>query len=451
MSLFLVMLVPLATAPLVYLLRSRSALAAPLASAVSLAMAGFIMRLPEDTIWVVGRGLALCPLNRFVLALAFATSAALFLAASLVPQGWSFPPFGLVILALLSAAALYKGLSVAILHFWMAGALAIPVIQGGRRGSTRGALRYLVMLTLAMPILLVAAWLLDLHLLEPENVALVKPSVLLLAMGFGILMAAVPFHSWVPTLAADAPPLVTAFVLGPLSSVAFLIFMSIFPHHTWLLSDPRMPRLLVLAGLLMAMIGALLSPFQRSLGRLLGYAALCDAGVILVGLGTFSGVGWTGVLFHLLHRATALFLASTGLAFIRHLAGGRDTVEGVRGVGWRALPAALAWLWGGLSLAGLPLTDGFVGRWVICRALAREDLALALTLLLAGGGVGMGFLRTWASLMGSSTRVKGRLSLLPGVVLLLALIVALWEGLYPSPFLPPLQEVVESLAFLRPF
>lgn len=471
------MVLPLALAPVVYLLRRWALLAASLASATALIMASLCLGLPLDQpvsvlgwevalaepMMVLGREFALELAGGFTLGSVCLIATIAFLFAWRISQGRLFFPLGLVILSLLGAAVMVRLFLFAVLFLWIASLVAVFIIQGERQGPStelrtgpgRGALRYLVMVSLAIPPLLITPWLIDLQAVNPDNLALLRYATVLLVVGFAILLAVVPFHGWISAVAADAPPMVAAFVFTVTNAVVLLLMLNLLQSYPWLSEDPQVFGLLRLGGLLMAAVGGLLAFAQRDFGRLLGYAVLGDMGCTLMALGVASPAALTAALLQVMHRSVGLLLTAMGLAVVRQRAGSDSFANPLMGSGHRLggvarrLPLSTAGLvLGGLSLAGMPLTAGFPSRWAIYRLLPATDFALAM--LLSGAGVAFGYLRGLSTLLGPSTESKvKREPLIVSLMILAMIILCLVMGLHPQWLLPPIQRVVESFSFLR--
>ncbi len=498
--LFLIVL-PLTLAPVVYLLRRWALLAVSLASATALVMASLCWRLPLDRPlsvpgltsvlgWKVALGEPMMVLGReFALELAgwstlgfiYLMAAVAFLFAWRISQGRLFFPLGLIILSLVGAAVMIRHFLFAVLFLWIASIVAVFIIQGDREGPRRGALQYLVMVSLAIPPLLITPWLIDLQAVNLDNLALLRYATVLLAIGFAILLAVVPFHGWVSAVAVDAPPMVAAFVLTVANAVVLLLLLNLLQSYPWLSEDPQVFHLLRLGGLLMATVGGLLAFAQRDFSRLLGYAVLSDMGCTLVALGTASPSALAAALLQVTHRSVGLMLTAMGLAVVRHRTGSDSFVNPSTGP-WssgprtegsghrlggvaRHLPLSTAGLiLGGLSLAGMPLTAGFPSRWAIYRLLSgyhspapglsqvllEPGAGLALAMLLSGAGVAFGYLRGLSTLLGPSTEPKvKREPFIASLMILGMIVLCIGLGLCPQWLLPPIERVVESFSFLR--
>jgi len=469
-------ILPLAMAAIVYFLQRWPIAASLSASVTVLVTAGLCLRLPLDNpVYVLGRELVLDHASQMVVVFILITAAILFLCAWLTSrqvhpehsrraQDIAFVPFGLAILGLLSGAATIRLFLFAALFLETAAIVAVFAIQDDQRcpelvacpehsqregqRSTRPALRYLVMTALALPCFLVAAWLFELHARNPHNVALAEPALALLALGFAILLGAVPFQAWLPDVAVKASPTVTAFLIGTVHPILFLLLTSLFQRHPWLIADNQVFQLLTVGGLLTALVGGVLALGQQDFGRLLAYTALSDLGCLLLGLGTGSMEGLTATALQLVNRSLALVLASVGLATLRRYASS-DTFADLGNVAWRMPLVSAGLLAGLLSLAGFPLTGGFAGRWPIYRLVYQKNHLYAIALFLSGGAAALGCWRGLLALLGPDAHPELEREPLPtAAVMLILTLLCLALGLFPQFFLPPIIKLIEGFTYL---
>jgi len=404
---------PLLAAMLAYLLRRWALAAAGVATIVAAWLAWIIWYWsPVRTIrlwgqWVdmgqpvalLDQQLVLTPAARPLLAFTSGLAAVCFLYAWRISQGRSFFPFGLVLLSLFNGAALTQPLMRAPLVLAFAAAVAVYIIQAGRPGSTRGALRWLLFPVLAFPFFLVAAWYLGRVDLNPDDLTPLEMAARLMVYGFLFLLMAVPFHGAVPALTAEAPPVVSAFLLLSHNGVVLFLLNGLLRSYPWLAEYYDISRWLLWLGLITAGWGGLLAAGQRDFGRLWGYASLYDFGCLLAALGLGGPVGLPLAVSLFLARAVALVLGAMGLATLRHRARG-DGFQRVSGTA-RRLPWSVAGLLtGGLGLAGFPLTAGFPGHWALLQLLGQQLPRAAIILLLAAIGVIVGHLRGLRALLG---------------------------------------------------
>jgi hypothetical protein len=223
----LLILGPVILAVAVYAVRRITLAASLLSTAAALALAWLTSTVPQTAgeaivggrvvggdHEILGRTLALSPLDRSVLiALSLAAAALFLLAIRLRPDSLFFPGV-LVLLGITAAILIMETLVLSIMLVELAAGVIAVLIQGASFGSTRGAWRFFLFTTLALPLLLIAGWQIDFQAANPGQVALLNPAVLLLTLGFVIYLTAVPFHLWMGPVARDTQPLTQVVVFG---------------------------------------------------------------------------------------------------------------------------------------------------------------------------------------------------------------------------------------------
>lgn len=224
---------PAIAAPIVYLIRRVRGPATTLSilATVLLGFLALVLPLDQPSAWlagatvestwtVLGRVFEIEPGDRLALAFIFWQAALLFLVSGIGETNDLFLPAALANLGLLAAAlfvrpflfaALFLQLGAALAVFMLAGSVYPASAQGPP--ATRGALRYLVYTTLGVPFILLTGWLLEASAANPADTTYVQQATLLLMVGFAVLSAVAPFHSWVPAIAEHASPYATAYVV----------------------------------------------------------------------------------------------------------------------------------------------------------------------------------------------------------------------------------------------
>ncbi len=470
----LLLIIPLVMASIVYILLRWVSLSALLAVGTALALGIAVVTLPLDqpvrvyfwgerqiamgeAVRFLGRELVLEQADRMAMAILFLTAAGLFfLAWRVTPQPLLFP-MGLGLLSLLSGALLIRPLIYAVLLIEIAAALSIFALQAEGQSPTRGGMRYLTFTTLALPGVLVTHWLLDRYVLTPDDVGLLNTAAALLAVSFALLLGVVPFHTWVPAVAGDSVSLAGTFVLTINNGAVWFLLLDFLETYPWLNTHPYFGSLFSTAGLAMIVVGGLLAPSQRRLGPLMGYGALVDSGGALIALGMHSRLGLTLVLLSLLVRPFGLALMATGLSGLRARNGDDDNCAALRGLAWKAPCSTAVLIFGGLSIAGLPVSAGFIWRWSLCRALMPSSPGSALLLLLAGVGVMVGVWRGLSALLVRPRLPEGERfprvtseGWLTAVVVVVAILACVGVGLFPQVLSPLAARLAETYTFFAP-
>ncbi|MBV7330248.1 hypothetical protein KFU94_18760 [Chloroflexi bacterium TSY] len=388
---------------------------------------GFVLQLQAGAVPILTTSLTL-------------TAVAIFLTIR-VSQGHSFVPLvlgllaGYIFLALVISGPLAPPLITPIFLACLS-SLGVFAFQAGR-SSHPGPLRTLVPPVLAFPLFLLAAWYIEQTPLNPQDVSSNWTAGQLMALGIIIMLAPVPLHSAMPTTAESAPPVVTA-LLTLLYQLALLhlIFrvVSSFPVVT---QQPFFGLWLGLAGLITAVWGGIATAGANHPGRLWGYAALHDWGLIIMILGVPGARSWPLVLFLFGLRAVSMLTAATGLSVIEQQTNGYQP-EQLSGIGTRLPWNSTAYLLGGLGLTGFPLSAGFTGHWAALQIIAADSWQVATVVLIASAGAVFGFIRMARILFGpleqsTTPRERPVSAILAVVVIVISACLALAPQLLDGP------------------
>lgn len=349
----------------------------------------------EQPFYILGRVLAVEPVDRVPLIFIFFTAAGLFVIAwRLLPHS-NFFPTGLMMIAMLAGAMMLKQVVYTALLVEIAAVLAVfPLHEpvGGRYGggSSKGGARYIAYITLALPGLMITQLLLELFAIFPNDTALLQSATILLGLSFAILLGAVPFQAWLSTIATDGSPPVVTFIFTVNMGAAWFMLLAYLESYAWLEQQAVFGPLFTIVGLLMMIIGGALAASQRRLGRMIGYATLVDNGAMFMALGTRQVAGIALTVMMLIARPLALGLMTMGLDGLKRLSGGDDRITTLEGAGWRAPWRVVAFVVGGIAMAGFPLSLNFAARWGLYRVISATSLFQAVLALVGCAGVMMG-------------------------------------------------------------
>lgn len=197
--------------------------------------------------------------------------------------------------------------------------------------------------------------------------------LVLVAIGFKI--AAAPFQFWVPDVYQGAPTPITAYLAVASKAAGFVILIRILePFFTVdAFRDKLIPALGFLAGLTLV-FGNLAALPQTNFKRLLGYSSVAHAGYLLVGMAAIGNVfAGRAVVFYLCGYLLMTFLAFLVLVPVAKATGG-DDISNFNGLARRSPGLALAMLIASASLAGVPFTVGFFGKFFIFEAAFSQGL-----------------------------------------------------------------------------
>jgi NADH-quinone oxidoreductase subunit N len=213
--------------------------------------------------------------------------------------------------------------------------------------------------------------------------------LMLLIIGLGFKVAAVPFHMWAPDVYDGAPTPVTAYMATGVKAAGFLALVRVLMVGFPDVVDAWQPALGALAAASM-IVGNLVALTQRSVKRMLAYSSIAHAGYLLAAVWAGSQAGASATMLYL-----AAYVLTTIAAFGILAALGRGgerevTVDSVAGLARRRPWIAFALAVCMFSLLGFPGTFGFIGKWAILSAITAEHhqflaVVLVLTSLVSAG------------------------------------------------------------------
>ncbi len=291
-----------------------------------------------------------------------------------------------------------------------------------------------------------------------ELVWLTIPALILLLVGFGFKASLVPFHQWVPDTYEGAPTPITTFLSTVSKAAGFAILMRVFTMAMgW--AQPQWVAILTAVAVLTMTIGNLAALRQTNIKRMLAYSSIAQAGYILIGVAavlaapdqTFTG--YNGVLFYLfayLFTNVGAFAVVTAIETVT----GSAELESYAGLVRRAPWLAVLLFLFLISLAGIPPTGGFLGKFFVFGAAIQQQM-WALVIIAAINSVVAAFYYLnvvrymfFMPLPEDSTPIAVAAPLAGAI--LLAGAVTLLLGLIPGPVINWAGESAQSLlSFLR--
>ncbi|OON66839.1 NADH-quinone oxidoreductase subunit N [Hymenobacter sp. CRA2] len=271
--------------------------------------------------------------------------------------------------------------------------IAMYVLAGSDKGNLRSneaALKYFLMGSFATGILLFGIALLygatgtfdlaqmgvkarALPLADAAMAPMLYIGILLMLIGIGFKISAAPFHFWTPDVYEGAPTVFTGFMSTIVKTAGiagfFKLLMIAFGGDTtgfWL---PTLTAMLVLT-LLIGNVGAVA---QQNAKRMLAYSSISHAGYLLLALVSLKSgaLSANAIFFYSLAYSIATVAAFAVLKLVLDQRG-RDDYEGLNGLAKTNPLLALAMTVSMLSLAGIPLTGGFFGKFYLFSAAAEQ-------------------------------------------------------------------------------
>ena len=258
----------------------------------------------------------------------------------------------------------------------------ILISMGSNRRALTAAFNYLVFGTIGATFFLIGVGLLY-QMTGTLNIAdlvdrvapltdnrTVQAAFIFMAVGMAIKAAIFPLHAWLPNAYAYAPSVATAFLAATATKVSLYVlirtYFTIFsPDYAF--GEMSLGSLLMVLAIAGMLVGSTIAIFQDDIKRMLAYSSVAQIGYMVLGVSFATVTGVAGGILHLFNHALikgALFMAM-GCIFYRM---GSVRIEAMAGIGARMPWTTAAFVIGGLSLIGVPLTTGFVSKWYLLLA-----------------------------------------------------------------------------------
>ena len=266
-----------------------------------------------------------------------------------------------------------------------------------------------------------------------SNAALLGIVLVLVALGFKI--AAVPFQIWVPDVYQGAPTPVTAYLSVASKAAGFVVLIRVLQPF---MNLPQTQRLIFVIALLTLIYGNLAALPQTNMKRLLAYSSIAHAGYLLIGVVCFDV---RAITFYLVAYLLMTLLSFAVLIIVAQQTG--DEISDFDGLSKRSPFLAFAMLTGMVSLAGLPFTAGFLGKFYIFYAavLQRQIALVAVGVITVGCGFYYYLKVVRAMYWQSSSNTDAIPVNAVSRAAIGALIVAtIWLGVYPQPVFVALKH-----------
>ena len=258
------------------------------------------------------------------------------------------------------------------------------------------------------------------------------PGVVLIMVGLCFKIGAAPFHFWTPDVYEGSPSLITAFMATIVKTAGFAAFLRIFAGTFAPLHDFWMPPLMAIVCLTL-FIGNITALFQKNFKRMLAYSSISHVGYLLFSLISLTSTSANNVLVYAAAYTFATIIAFAVLILVKQKTGS-DSFESFNGLGKRNPLAALTLTIAMLSLAGIPLTAGFIGKYLMFLNVMHDYQVylVAFAILNALVGFYYYFKVVVAMYFKEGTEVVLDTPLQYQIVLVLSVIITVFLGVYPS-------------------
>ncbi|MES2807129.1 MAG: NADH-quinone oxidoreductase subunit N [Bacteroidota bacterium] len=200
-------------------------------------------------------------------------------------------------------------------------------------------------------------WVLDNNTLTPMLAA----GIMLVVVGLCFKVGVAPFHFWTPDVYEGSPSLITAYMSTVAKTASFAAFLRLFATCFPVISNIWAPALIVIA-IITLFIGNITALYQQSFKRMLAYSSISHAGYLLFAILALGASSGTTIFMYATAYSVASIIAFGALILVQQETGS-DSFDSFNGLGKKNPFLAVVLTIAMLSLAGIPLTAGFIGKF----------------------------------------------------------------------------------------
>jgi formate hydrogenlyase subunit 3/multisubunit Na+/H+ antiporter MnhD subunit len=349
----------------------------------------------SPSIQFFGRSFAFNTADGPLIAIIYGLAALWFFGTEASSTANRFVALGLMIVSLLTASIAVEPFLFAALLLGMAAMLVIPLLVPVYQKHGRGVIRFLIYQTLAMPFILFSGWMLAGVEASPGAIGVTIQAGTILGLGFTLLLGVFPLYNWIPMLMEESPPYVVGFLLWALPTFTVIFALGFLDHYTWLRTSPQLSNAIQFAGVLMVASGGLFASQQKHVGRIMGYAAITETGLLVLAMGLKSSQIVNTTFLLLIPRGLELAVWALALSIIKRKAYSLRFSE-IQGMARQYPVAVAALILAHLSMTGFPLLAGFPPRLALWQELAKQSLAVSFWVFVGLLGLLVAAMRTLA-------------------------------------------------------
>jgi NADH-quinone oxidoreductase subunit N len=269
-----------------------------------------------------------------------------------------------------------------------------------------------------------------------------------LLVGLGFKLALVPFHLWTPDVYEGAPAPIGGFVatVSKVAVAALLVrLFTLMNIHAY----PALLLVVIAIALVSMVVGNLLALLQNNVKRILAYSSIAHLGYLLVAFLAGGPLGVTAVTFYLVAYTVTNLGAFGVITVLSDGNGDMDRLDQYHAIFWRRPWVSGIFVATLLSLAGMPLTAGFVAKFYLVVAGVGSALWLLVITLVVTSTIGLFYyLRIIATMFSPEGEVRevrpavASVSLAGAAILAVLSLVLLYLGVSPAPLIRVIQTAI---------
>jgi NADH-quinone oxidoreductase subunit N len=274
---------------------------------------------------------------------------------------------------------------------------------------------------------------------NPQMPLILLAGICMMIVGIGFKLGIVPFHMWTADVYEGAPAPVTAFIAtvskGGMVALLIRFFTQINGHHQTII------LIFTILAVASMFTGNFLALYQNNVKRILAYSSISHIGYILVAFLAGGELGVEAVMFYLV----AYFITTTGafgiIAGLSDKDRDAEIIDDYRGLFWKRPWTAAIFTVMLLSLAGIPLTAGFIGKFYIIAAGVNTGQWLLVVMLVLNSVIGLYYyIKLIAAMFEQQTDEQKKsieelhpyFYIVSGITMAMLTATLLWIGVFPN-------------------
>ncbi|HEY0897741.1 MAG TPA: NADH-quinone oxidoreductase subunit N [Sphingobacteriaceae bacterium] len=354
-------------------------------------------------------------------------------------------------------ASLFLGLEILTV-----GLYALIAYLRGRTHPIEAGIKYLILAAFSSAFLLFG---MALIYLETGNMAfgpiaerinnnfyspLIISGIGMMVVGIGFKLAIVPFHWWAADVYQGAPAPITAFIATASKGGVLAVLLRFFQNVNGLRSETVVISFLFIA-IASMIIGNLLALRQNNVKRILAYSSIAHLGYLLVAFLSVGQLAAEAMTFYLVTYFLSSLVAFGVVTLLSSKDHEAEELEDYQGLFWQNPVMAVVFTAALLSLAGIPLTAGFIGKFYVLSAATQASQWLSSVVLVIGSVIGLFYYLRIITAMFSETDIPEPIErkahplfyffsslVLAGVTFLIV-----WLGVSPGAFMSFMVGLIE--------
>jgi formate hydrogenlyase subunit 3/multisubunit Na+/H+ antiporter MnhD subunit len=334
----------------------------------------------QSTLTILGRSFILGNSDRLFVAFVYLSMAFWFLGAQTAATSTKFIPLGMAVVSLLTAGLAVEPFLYSAILIELAVIISLPLLMNHGTPVGKGILRFLIFQSLAMPLILLAGWILSGVQTNFTDLNQLYIAAFFLGLGFAFLLGIFPFHFWIPQFCSENDPYINGFLLSILPIAYILIMLDFINGLAWLKDAAFLIPILRISGAIMVVTGGVWAAMQTDLRRIFGFMIVLETGFALISVSLRNDLGNQLLTYMVITRTLEIALWSLALKLFQKNGVEPDFIH-LKGRFKEFPVASTALLVSAFSSAGLPLLASFPTRVVLLSQLSTQPILLAWILL----------------------------------------------------------------------